>query len=938
MAIMDLHYCAQIETSRASGATLLDLSEYFRWTGAPFAITVGGQTLCILTFPEDIGAVYRNNTTLSWDAMLNDLLVGFGVNAAVIPKLLQKPHDKHAEKGYTNDAAPLGRCLSAIHSMLDLYKRQLLPGPKLDVILHDFIGNIDDRLGWERLEAFYVVTENSISLKPDLVQHVLDFNDDVWMLVYRVPQTPASKLSKARAKMLQCFAAYTAAPEEFKVGRSWVVENVIQEQQGLDISNQDRAAFLLMLYWAAHINPYRLGFWMLAYIISDQSLLATLRVETAAAYQHNKINVSHVMNDCPRFEAVYWEVMRVTNGALSARKIVAPTPMGDKVLQPGNTILLSFRQLHHNKDVFGQDPRHFGPERFLKDASLKNNASYKPFGGGVNYCPGRFLAKQEMLVFTALCIKRFVIEIAGATVGGKAVCGEPALPALDIAFSSALQRGSKAFCAQVVSNRNHGLGEKRFKTLLAVEYWLMRMHALTVLLHNVSMQSLISIAAPSPEILGSGRNCLWGIGSDSGTHSALVSCQKLKIASLNRFVCLCESAGSNQDRRQYHMATQHPTAPDGSTSTSTTQPFETAAAPVTYLAGWHLAVVTVSLCLGTSLIALDINIIGVAVPKIAAVFSSLDDIAWYGSAYLLTVTAFQPVTGFCYKYFKVRATYLASILIFEGSGVLMLGFGYLQWKRGEDAIVPLRILGQRSVFAGAMFLFFYGVLNYTYSFFLPFYFQAVQGSTAIRSGVQMIPLVISQVTVLIAVGAITTKWGHYVPYMVVGQIICVVGSGLLTRIGTGTPTIEWASYLVITGFGLGMAQQLPYTAIQVVLSEADTPTGNAILVFWNQLGGVIAIPVCQALLIGTLRGHLARYSDVLPTESVVHAGPYELQRLTQGNMVLLEVLRKVYALALKRVYIFALAAGCVGWLFTLAMERKNIKREQEARQTKDERA
>ena len=90
------------------------------------------------------------------------------------------------------------------------------------------------------------------------------------------------------------------------------------------------------------------------------------------------------------------------------------------------------------------------------------------------------------------------------------------------------------------------------------------------------------------------------------------------------------------------------------------------ASEASYLASWPLAIVTFSLCLGTFLLALDINIIGVAVPKITAVFDSLDDVAWYGSAYLLTVTAFQPITGFIYKYFSVRATYLTSIIIFEG--------------------------------------------------------------------------------------------------------------------------------------------------------------------------------------------------------------------------------------------------------------------------------
>ena len=85
-----------------------------------------------------------------------------------------------------------------------------------------------------------------------------------------------------------------------------------------------------------------------------------------------------------------------------------------------------------------------------------------------------------------------------------------------------------------------------------------------------------------------------------------------------------------------------------------------------YLSSWKLGIVIASLCLGTFLIALDVNIIGVAVPKITTTFHSLDDVGWYGSAYLLTVTAFQPMMGFNYKYFSITTTYLVCVATFEG--------------------------------------------------------------------------------------------------------------------------------------------------------------------------------------------------------------------------------------------------------------------------------
>jgi hypothetical protein len=86
-----------------------------------------------------------------------------------------------------------------------------------------------------------------------------------------------------------------------------------------------------------------------------------------------------------------------------------------------------------------------------------------------------------------------------------------------------------------------------------------------------------------------------------------------------------------------------------------------------YPTGWRLAAILFSLICGTLLVALDNTIIGVAVPEITTDFKALNDVGWYASAYLITVTALQPTYGNIYKYFPVKRTYLISILIFEGN-------------------------------------------------------------------------------------------------------------------------------------------------------------------------------------------------------------------------------------------------------------------------------
>ena len=88
---------------------------------------------------------------------------------------------------------------------------------------------------------------------------------------------------------------------------------------------------------------------------------------------------------------------------------------------------------------------------------------------------------------------------------------------------------------------------------------------------------------------------------------------------------------------------------------------------IEYPTGAKFAAILGCLTLGTFLVAIDIVIISVANPKISTTFQAPADVGWYGSAYLLTVTALQPAAGNLFKLFSAKWVYLVSILIFEGN-------------------------------------------------------------------------------------------------------------------------------------------------------------------------------------------------------------------------------------------------------------------------------
>ena len=59
------------------------------------------------------------------------------------------------------------------------------------------------------------------------------------------------------------------------------------------------------------------------------------------------------------------------------------------------------------------------------------------------------------------------------------------------------------------------------------------------------------------------------------------------------------------------------------------------------------------------------TILGTAIPKITIQFRSLNDVGWYGSAYLLTQLSLQPTFGKLYTFFNIKLVYISALLIFE---------------------------------------------------------------------------------------------------------------------------------------------------------------------------------------------------------------------------------------------------------------------------------
>ncbi|GJC99028.1 major facilitator superfamily transporter [Colletotrichum higginsianum] len=447
--------------------------------------------------------------------------------------------------------------------------------------------------------------------------------------------------------------------------------------------------------------------------------------------------------------------------------------------------------------------------------------------------------------------------------------------------------------------------------------------------------------------------------------------------------------------------------------------------------------------------ALDNCIIATAIPRITDEFNSLEDVGWYGSAYLLTTASLQLLCGKLYSFFSIKWIYLIAIGIFElgslicgiapnsitlilgraiaglgsagiFSGALiilaysvplekrpiytgivssmwgissvagpllggfftdsmtwrwcfyinlpiidplgnllfmpaviclllalhwggvtypwtsarilvlfavfaigMLGFLFLQYIGQENATVPPRIFKKRTVWSSSFFSFTLGAAFLLSVYYLPIWFQAVQGVSAVESGVRSLPMLVGNLIFSLVAGAAVTTWGYYTPFMMLSSVLMCVGYGLISTFSPDTSSAMWIGYQIIAGAGVGVGMQQPLIAVQVVLDMVDVPTGTAIIIFTQQIGGAIFVAIGQTVFTNQLVERLVQHVPDIDPHSVIAAGVTAIRKTVDAEF--LPAVARAYSDALTQTFLVSAVTASATIIGAVFVEWKSVK-------------
>ncbi|EIW72421.1 hypothetical protein TREMEDRAFT_26105 [Tremella mesenterica DSM 1558] len=242
-------------------------------------------------------------------------------------------------------------------------------------------------------------------------------------------------------------------------------------------------------------------------------------------------------------------------------------------------------------------------------------------------------------------------------------------------------------------------------------------------------------------------------------------------------------------------------------------------------------------------------------PVKGSVFEKLRKVDWFGS--ILTIAwAVLVLLGLSWagnQYSWSSAAVLAPLIL----GLALLGvFIFVEMKLVPLPLIPFHIFRNRTVAAALLTTWFNGMIFFGTLYYLPNYFQVVRGDSAIRSGVLILPVVLTQTVCSFTAGMIQSRTGDYYYNLVAGFGIWTIGIGLLSSIDETTSTAKIVIFGLIDGIGAGQTFQTSLVAIQAAVQRSEMATATGCRNFVRMLGGTIGLTVCSALVNNIVRQNL----------------------------------------------------------------------------------
>jgi MFS family permease len=299
-------------------------------------------------------------------------------------------------------------------------------------------------------------------------------------------------------------------------------------------------------------------------------------------------------------------------------------------------------------------------------------------------------------------------------------------------------------------------------------------------------------------------------------------------------------------------------------------------------------------------------------------------IDWFGTFSLLAVTLLLLLgLDFGGAVFPWSSPKVICLIVFGASMVAV--FVYSEKRLAKYPLVPITIFNKGSNNAIFLVAFAHNMVAIGQEYYLPLYFQSVKLASPLKSGMLIIPMLITEAVVDILSGIIIHKTGHYRELTWVGATLMTLGTGLYITLDTNTTIATIIGLEIVGGIGTALLFQTPTLAIQNSVSQADTASAMAAFASVGNIATAVSVVIGGVVFQNSIAARQSTFSGlnatILNAFSPAHAAANVnlIQTLPDARVV-----QEAFAWSIRNMFIFYTGIAGVAILASVFIKQKHM--------------
>lgn len=309
-------------------------------------------------------------------------------------------------------------------------------------------------------------------------------------------------------------------------------------------------------------------------------------------------------------------------------------------------------------------------------------------------------------------------------------------------------------------------------------------------------------------------------------------------------------------------------------------------------------------------------------------FQKLAKIDWIGSIiFIASTTGFLiPLSwgGVSYPWRSWR-TYVPLCVSALGLVILYMYEEYV----ATNPVIRTSIFKNRNAAAAYISVVVHGMVVVGSLYYLPLYYEAVQGLSPILSGVALFPETFTVAPGAFIVGTLISRTGHYRWAVWSGWAITTLGLGLLYLLDVNTSTVEWIFLNLVVGIGLGFNYSALGVTLQAATSEEDMSSAVAMFTFFRLMGQALGVVIGGVTFQDQIRTKLLEIPSLAPmADQYANDGAalaQQIKTIKDSNDRTMVI--QVYADSLKTVWAVLCGAAGLALLTSLVIKDLSLDRQ-----------